>query len=129
MRGKRCKRSFYFPSASHNLHRRFSMPPSKRQRLAEKDHISEERPTPKAVVSFENPSNTEKGLLKFPIELRDEVLHHFQGVNIYTEAPYHDPILSVKYLEGWNGQVFYVPFPKFVLHTVGFSCHVFHCLP
>ena len=75
------------------------MPPSKRQHLAEQDHVPQVKPTPKTVVSFENPSNAEKGLLKFPIELRDEVLHHFQGVNIYTEAPYHYPILPVEFLK------------------------------
>jgi hypothetical protein len=75
------------------------MPPRKRQREAEQDDIPDEMPTSETVVSFENSSNEEKGLLKFPIELRDEVLQHFQGVNIYTEAPYNDPILRVKYLE------------------------------
>ena len=75
------------------------MPPTKRQRLAKQDRVSEETPTPTTVVSLEDPSNVEKGLLKFPIELRDKVLYHFQGVNVYTETPQYNPILHVEYLE------------------------------
>jgi len=76
-----------------------SMPPKKRQRVPEQSGVSDERTSSISVVSSENPSNVEKGLLKFPIELREEVLHHFEGVNIYTKAPSHNPILPVKYLE------------------------------
>lgn len=69
------------------------MAPKKRQRVAEQ--LAEQKP----VVSFENPLNATKGFLKFPIELREEVLYYFQGVNIYTEARYEVPVLPAKYLE------------------------------
>lgn len=72
------------------------MAAKKCQRVAEQDYVFEE---PSIIVSFENSLNTEKGFLRLPIELQDEVLHYFQGVNIYTKTGYTIPILSPKYLE------------------------------
>ena len=61
------------------------MAAKKCQRVAEQDYVFEE---PSIIVSFENSLNTEKGFLRLPIELQDEVLHYFQGVNIYQNGLY-----------------------------------------
>ena len=75
---------------------RSTMVSNKRQRASEQGYVSGEE---NKVLSFENPLNATKGVLMVPIELREEVLHYFRGVNIYTETPSQEPILPVEYLE------------------------------
>ncbi|KAH9486246.1 hypothetical protein JR316_0000310 [Psilocybe cubensis] len=65
-------------------------------------------PVPKTGQDFDPPvregtredvSNSEKGLLSLPVELRTEIIGNLLKITVFTETPQRDPVLPAKYRE------------------------------
>ncbi|PPQ79433.1 hypothetical protein CVT25_002704 [Psilocybe cyanescens] len=48
--------------------------------------------------ALEIASNSEKGILAMPVELRTEILDNFLKITLFTETTHDDPVLPEKYL-------------------------------
>ena len=71
----------------------------KRRKLYGQVAVSHVSVDPAYEGSLEVISNADKGILALPLELRDEILAHYQKIDFLTRTPHDNPILPEEYLE------------------------------